>query len=233
MSQPLVFPQNHYESLPHIRISKKRYLVIENNFLYLVKLHSDQSIFTQLFLCSEIQKFVVQMQRSKNGSYLQLSILPRTGKKKGFFIRPRKFGYSPIDWMQIPEFLNIIGFKSELLPSNKKRLEDIQKAWEVRGPYRYFSSEDKIFDLFENLEFVEELKMIRLNPLGIVLTTLGACCLIPAIIFGFIPLSTPNYLFWIFSGITLPFLGIGISKINLFIKKKKKFAKKYDIEYYF
>ena len=233
MNQPLEFPKNYYESLPHLRLSKKKYLAIENDLLYLVKIHSDQSIFTQLYHCSEIQKVTVQMQRSKNGSYLSMYLLLRMGKKKGFFIRPRKFGYSQVDWIQIPEFFRAIGFRSEILPVDKIGLEDIDKGWQVRGPYRYFSSDDKIFALFENPEFVEELKLIHLSPFAIMLIVIGAICLFPAIMFGLIPITPKNILFWVFSGISVLSLVTGISKLKKYSQIKKAFAAKYDISYYF
>ena len=52
------------------------------------------------------------------------------GKRKRFFIRPHKFGYTQVDWAQIPEFLRTINFRPEILLDNRNGLEDLQKAWE-------------------------------------------------------------------------------------------------------
>ncbi len=234
MSQPQPFPENHYQSLPHLRISKRKFLAIENDLPYLVKIRDGQSLFTALFQCSEIQKIQVQMQRSKNGSYLYIYILPRMGKRKQFLIRNRAgLGYSQEDWVQIPEFVRSLGFQSEPLPPNRSGLDEIQSAMLVTGPYRYFASEDKIFRLFENPEFMEELKGVRISVLGLFLTIFGGAGLVMGITFAAMAYTTMKSMVWISSAIGVLLLGIGIPKLKKSQRIKKAFVKKYDIQYYF
>ncbi|MHA1584708.1 MAG: hypothetical protein ACTSWL_05605 [Promethearchaeota archaeon] len=228
------FPVNHYESLPHLRLSKKKFLAIENGVLYKVKVHEDESLFTAIFRVSEIQKIQVQMLRSKNSTNLILTVLPRFGKKKNFSIHPIKFArYTRDDWVQIPKFLKTIDFQAEPLPINLKGLDEIEKSMWVTGPYRFFSSKDKIFQLLRNPEFVEEVKGANLSFLGLILTVFGGIMLIIIVLFAFLLYAEFKTAIWIISPLSLLFLLIGIPKIMKNNKNKKMVIEKYDIGYYF
>ena len=77
MSDPLQFTEDQHISFPYVMLSKKKFLLVENNRLYYAKLQSGQSFYTPIAQLSEIRKLEAQMYHSKNASYLYISILPR------------------------------------------------------------------------------------------------------------------------------------------------------------
>ena len=103
----------------------------------------------------------------------------------------------------------------------------------VTGPYRYFHSEDKIFRLFENPEFLRELNAVRISILGLFLAIFGGLGLVMAITFGVMAYAKMKTMVWISSAISVLMLGIGIPKLKKSYRLKKDFVEKYDIQYYF
>ena len=124
-------------------------------------------------------------------------------------------------------------FQAEPSQMNKKGLEEINNSMLVMGPYRFFSSRDKIFQLLRNPEFAEELKGANLSFLGLILTVFGGMMLIISVVFTFLLYAEMKTAIWIISPLSLLFLLIGIPKIMKNNKHKRMVIEKYDIGYYF
>jgi preprotein translocase subunit Sss1 len=228
----LQFPEDHHLAYPHVRLSKKKYLVFENDQLYLAKLKADQAIYTPIVHRSEIRKLEAQMFHSQNGNSLHINILPRMGKKKSYLVHAKKLSYKQPDWVQIDDFFLALDFQpNPAYP--EKRLREAQTALSVGGLYLYFPAGDRVFELCENPMFKQELESKSLKFLPILFMILGFIGLIIAIVLGVIAYEDTSTPVWIISVASLACFGYSIPQIQKHIRNKKDFIQKYDLAYYF
>ena len=228
----LQFPEDHHLSYPHVRLSKRKFLVFENDQLYLAKLKADQSIYTPIVHRSEIRKLEAQMVHSQNSNSLHLNILPRMGKKKSYLVRPKKLSYKKTDWVQIDEFFLALDFQSN--PAYpEKQLREVQTHLLLGGLYLYFPVGDRVFELCENPMFKQELASQSLKFFPILLIIFGFIGLIVAIVMGILAYQQTSTAVWIISAASLACFGYSIPQIRKYSGKRKDFIQKYDLAYYF
>lgn len=231
MSDERQFSADYYLSFPHLRLTNKKFIVLENSSLYLVKIRGEHSQVIFIEQISDILKMEVAMVRSRYGSYLYAYFLPREGKKKVYFVSPLKGFYKDEDWQRIVEFFRETGFKPHLFPDREKASKETrpinmdEKVW--------FSPNDRIFQLYEDPVFFDELSMIKIGFWPIFLSILGFSCILPAIIFAIIAIEQTWIAVLILFSISMLFLLFGLPQWILHKRRRKEFAQKYNIEYYF
>ena len=230
MSKDQLFPADYYLSFPHLQLMNKRFLIIDNYSLYEVKIKKEQSHVSFIEHISDVLKMDVIMVSSKHGSKLFARFLPREGKKKSYYVGPMKFGYRKEDWQRIIEFFRSTGFSphKHLNPNWMTKFIPINPDEQV-----WFSPNDRIFQLYEDPVFFSELKTIKIGFWTVFLTILGISGVIPGIILASSALEdTWIAVIFLFSVCGL-FLLYGLPKWIRYVKRKKEFGQKYNIEYYF
>ena len=226
------FPEDHHLAYPHVRLSKRKFIVFENDQLYLAKLKGDQAIYTPIIHRSEIRKLDAIMIHTKNGNSLYIHILPRMGKKKSYLVHAKKLSYSKPDWVQIDDFFLALDFQSNPVYP-EKQLREVQTARLVGGLYLYFPVGDRVFELCQDPMFKQELESQRPKFLSILLVVFGFLGLISAVVLGILVYEQTRTVFWLLSVVSLAFLGYSIPQLRKNFKKHKNFIQKYDLAYYF
>ncbi len=230
MSENQVFPADYYLSFPHLRLSRKQYLILENDSLYHVKIKKEQSYVTFIEYISEIKKMEVIMHRSKYGSHLYALFLPRVGKKKSYYVAPMKFGYRTEDWQRILEFFRVTGF----IPHKHPKREKVGKHIPIDpDEHKWFSPNDRIFQLYEDPVFFQELSQIKIGVWPFLLSILGFSFIIPGIVFLTVAFDDLWALGLGFMGASVIMILLGVPKWIQYVKKAKEFGQRYNIEYYF
>ncbi|MHA1518543.1 MAG: hypothetical protein ACTSRK_00035 [Promethearchaeota archaeon] len=227
------FPEDRYLSYPHTRLSKKKFLVFENDQIYHVELKSGQSLYTPIAYKSEIRKLEMHMQHMKHGPYLSIFLLPRTGKKKYYMVLPEHGPYKPSDWQQVVDFFLSMGFQPTPVPQRVMRLEECTNASQVGGPYRYFPVGDRVFESWQNSDFVREIESLYLNPLYVLFFVIGITVMFVTLLLGIFAYQYAKIGVWITGFLAVVFLGYGIPHVSRYNRDKKAFIQKYDMEFYF
>ncbi|MHA1745570.1 MAG: hypothetical protein ACTSWW_06195 [Promethearchaeota archaeon] len=217
---------------PNVRLSKKKFLVLENDHLYHGKIKEGQALYTPIAHRSEIRKLSAQMIHSRNGTALHIYILPQTGNRRHFLVHSKKLAYKQEDWVQIDEFFRDLDFLPSPVPE-ERNLRDAQTSLQVNGLYRYFPVGDRIFELGHDPVFKQELESQRPKFLSILLVVFGFLGLIGAVVLGIMVYEQASTVFWILSVVSLAFLGCSIPQLSKNFKKHKNFIQKYDLAYFF
>jgi len=230
MSEEHLFPTDHYLSFPHLQLTKKRFLILDNNSLLHVKIKGEQSQVTFIEHISDILKMDIMMVKSQHGSNLFARFLPREGKRKFYFVSPRKFGYKIEDWQRVLEFFRVTGF----IPHKHPNPDKISKFIPINPDDQvWFSPNDRIFQLYKDPVFFDELVTMNIRFLPVFLSILGFIGLLPAIILTGSAWDDSWIAVIILFSVSSLFLLYGLPKWIRYGKRKKEFGQKYNIEYYF
>jgi len=195
-----------------------------------VNIKKEQSHVTFIEHISDVLKMDITMVSSKYGSKLFANFLPREGKKKSYFVAPMKFGYRKEDWQRIIEFFRATGF----IPHKHLNPNWISKFIPINPDEQlWLSPNDRIFQLYEDPVFFNELSSIKLSFWTAFLTIIGISGIIPGIILAIIALEDAWIAVIILFGVCGLFLVYGLPKWIRYARKKKEFGQKHNIEYYF
>ncbi|MHA1745571.1 MAG: hypothetical protein ACTSWW_06200 [Promethearchaeota archaeon] len=187
----LPFPENHHLSFPHVRLSKKTFLVFEKDQIYYTTLQSGQSVSTPIIHRSEICKLEVQHFYSYRAPSLFIRIIPRIGMEKLYVVSPKKFlfPHTQEQRTQISDFFLALDFHPSPVPEGKS-LRDASNSARVKDIHRYFPAGDRLFDLCKNPEFKQKLESFKTPDLAWFLLLLGLIGLVISFALAFIDPGT-------------------------------------------
>ena len=231
MSEDQIFPEDYYLSFPYLRLTNKRFLILDNNSILNVVIKKGQSYVTLVGYISDIKKMDVFMISSKYGSKLYAGFVPREGKKQIFLVGPMKLRYRKEDWQRILDFFRSTGF----IPHKNPAPEKFHTKFYPIHPdeHMWFAPNDRIFQLYEDPTFFEELKTVRPGFWAPFLTVFASIGIIVGIVLAIVLWEDIWIGIIIYFAISGLFLLYGILKLIKFAKRRKEFGKKYGIEYYF
>ena len=231
MSEDQFFPPDYYLSFPHLRLSRKRFIILENDSLYHVKIKGDQSHVKYIDHLSEIQKMEVVMVRSKYNSHLFAFFLPRVGRKKSYPVSALKGFYKDSDWQRVINFFRETGFKPHIY-ANRELASKITRPISMDDRV-WFPPHDQVFQLYQDPVFFEQLTSITIKAFPIILAIIGFSALIPSIIFAIVAFDDFLLVSISLLGVSTILLALGLPKLIRYVKKKKDLVNKYNIGYYF
>ena len=231
MREVHIRPSDYYLSFPHLRLSKRKYLILENGRLCIVRTKNQQSKVTFYEYINQIRKMEVKLVKSRYGSYLAIFFLPAIGRKKAFRVSPLEgFSYKDSDWLRVIKFFKVSGFKPHKYPDREKAIR-ITKPINMDARV-WFSPYDKIFQLYKDPEFMKELTKLKMRTWPTVLTTSGFLTLA----FGIVYLFTFYDLLFLWLILLIISLSLIILGLPVFIKDtktRKELENKHDLEYHF
>ncbi len=230
MSEDQIFPVDYYLSFPYLRLSERRYIILDNQSLFHVKIKKDKSYVTLIHHIPDILKMEVLMVRMKYSSYLSANFMPKEGKKKSYVVAPQSTFYKLEDWRRVANFFRLTGFKPHIFPDTNK----INSKFIPISPDEtvWFDPNDIIFQLYDDPAFMENY-YYKLRIWPILLSIFGCSFFITGLIFAFVAFDLFLSIFLILGGSGGLLMLLGLPGTIRTFKQRKDFLRKYNLERHF